>query len=690
LEAEKGEMTGNPKNKRSHGGFAGLVVWMLGGTAVGLIEMHVAAASPDVDFSGYSLLSFMLYYWIPALAGGLLVWAGLGAMSRITGRSIDGFAFSFGAFSAAVSVVYLGLWVNHRISARLREWPSIAAILVVVLFSVLVGLLMGRIARSAAKRLEGRRAIKGALLVVVAAPIIYLAWSWGNTEGYRRMGQAASEPGASVAGVAAGGIESEGAPNVILITIDALRASHLTVNGYGRNTSPYIDRLASEGANFSCALSQATVTVRSMASVFTSLYPEMHGLMTWGLRLPKSVQTLPEALAMRGYSTAGFGGGNPSLSQTAGIVRGFDHYDDCRRIDQLAPMEVLSRLGLLTRVSSKWNATCPPGQVVFKKARAWLRTSPPRPFFLFMHLMDVHAPYLPPKPFVSKFSKSVEGAASDVELNARLNAIARKESPLFFELFERGEFSRMGELNLTPEDVGKANLQRLIDLYDAEISYADSQIGAFVEDLSASGVLDRTLVIITADHGEGFLDHGRLFHSGDLVYDELMRVPLIMRYPRVIQPGTCIDAPVRLIDVMPTVLEIAEAGGAREPSGGPKPEMKGRSLLGLFLGDERELMARENGDVYCEGAFVACVRTSRWKYIDSKGHDSIELYDLMADPGEKVNLIAQMDEQAQRMASILEGYAEQVRQYTESHQGPTPIAVSDDTRKRLRSLGYVQ
>jgi arylsulfatase A-like enzyme len=328
--------------------------------------------------------------------------------------------------------------------------------------------------------------------------------------------------------------------------------------------------------------------------------------------------------------------------------------------------------------------------VVFDKARSWLQTGPSEPFFLFIHLMDVHSPYIPPGTFATKFGHRAEGALTDAELNEKLNILSREANPLFFQLYESGQFDRMNELEKTPEDIGENNLQRLIDLYDGEIAYTDSQLQKFNEELEASSKLGATLLMITADHGEAFLDHGRLFHSGDQVYDELMRVPLIMKYPGIIAAGTSIGAPVRLIDIMPTVLDIAGETGWGRSAAWPRLELEGRSLLPLFRGDEEELALRDRGNVYCEGAYVACVRTKLWKYIDSEGHNVRELFDLVADPGEKVNLFSQMEEQAGRFAAILEDYAERVRLYQEKHPGPTSTVIDEDTIKRLRSLGYVE
>ena len=669
------------------GGFAAFLAWIVGGTAVGLAEVHAVGSRPAMNFSGYSLVSVMVYYWVPSVLGGLLVWAGMGAASRITRKSLSGLAWGSGLLAAGVTLVYAGYWLNYRLSGPPYAWPGIAANVLLILVVVLAGILVGKLMLRLERALAGQRWRAIAIFLVFAAPFVYMAWSWGNIEGGF---DGKATVGADVGENASPGRDGSGdagPPNIVLITVDALRADHLTFNGYERNTSPYLERLASEGANFGRAFSQATITVRSMASLFTSLYPQMHGLMDAGLKLPESATTLPVALGEMGYTTAGFGAGNPSLLQTGGIIRGYDYFDDCRLIRDLLPQFVLARLGILSKVMPDYHLTCPRAETVFEKVGAWLRREPPEPYFLFIHLMDVHAPYLPPEPFDTRFGRGGPVTVEDARLNKRLLNIALRESALFFELVETGQFERMSELDLTVEDIGKENLSRLVDLYDGEIAYADSRLEIFLEGLRDVGVLDRTLLVITADHGEGFLDHGRLFHSGDLLYDELMRVPLIMRFPGVIPPGTCVDTQVSLIDVMPTAVEAAAVFGSKTP---PALDLKGGSLLKLLMGDERWRAHRESGEVYCEGALVSCVRTEKWKYVDSQGHDTLALYDLEADPRERVNLIREMPEKALELAAVLAGHTERVRLYQEEHPRPTPLVLDRETREKLRSLGYVK
>lgn len=669
-----------------------LLIWLTCGTALGLIELSVVGAKPGVDFSSYSLLRFMLYYWVPSALGGILVWIGLSVADRVTGRRRNRVAWSAGLFTAAAVFVYVGLAINGMLKGSPFTPVGIGANLAVGAGAAGLGFLAGAAARWLARALAGRRAAAFALAVAAVVPFIYLAWSWGNINPGRH-----GRP-------AGAGAPASARPNVILLTIDALRADHLPLNGYDRATAPYLTRMAGEGANFTQALSQATITVRSMTSLFTSLYPKMHGVMNSELRVSDSVLTLPEVMSRAGYATAGFGGGNPSLYHNAGIARGYDYYDDCRSIWALVPQKILSRLGIIERMDVGSARMTPSAETIFNKARSWLDHDPEGPFFMFVHLMDVHAPYLPPDGYADKFGRRSNGPQSDIQLNRKANSLVLGKSEMFFDLVEAGEFDRMDEMNVTGDDISEAELSRLIDLYDGSIAYADSQIESFMSDLSARGILDNTLVIVTADHGEGFLDHGRLYHSGDLVYDELMRVPLVMRYPKVIPPGTSVGVQVRLIDVMPTILDVTgispseDAGGASPAAssgsgadrGASGLDMQGVSLVPLLLGDEKELALRRAGDVYCEGALVSCVRTPSWKYIDSPGHDTLELYDLRSDPRERRNLYDERGDVAARMAVRLQWYEDLVRRYRDAHPGPTRITVDTETRQRLRALGYVE
>jgi len=662
--------SGPPRAKASAASVLGqaLCLWFVGATVLGLVEMELAARRPGVNFNSYSLFRFMLYYWVPGLAGGLTVSALLIA-ARAAGRRPNALRWAAGLFSACVSFVYVGLSVNRALRGSPTSPQGMAANAALLVGAGLLGLLAGKLAGAVAAALKTRRRAAYGSFAALAACLVYLAWSWGNVTAGARNVSASNRL----------------RPNVILVTVDALRADHLSLNGYDRNTDPTLRKLASQGVNFSRAFSQATITVRSMSSLFTSLYPQMHGMMKSGLRLAPEVKTLPELLWRHGYNTAGFGGGNPSLFASGGIVRGYDYYDDCRLIRSLVPQRLVESLGLVRRLNFGSAREAPPARVVLGKARSWLEAGGAKsPFFLFVHLMDVHSPYLPPHDYATLFGPGLEGGPDDVSLNEKCNRLVLGKSEKFFELVRRGEFDRMHELDVKPEELSRRELGRLMDLYDAEIAYADHELGRFFDYLSEQGLLDNTLVVVTADHGEGFLDHGRLFHSGDLVYDELMHVPLIMRYPRVIPEGTEVSAPVRLIDVMPTVLEAA--GIAPEEGSG----LQGESLLPLIRGDENAYERRMRGEVYCEGALVSCVRTVSWKYIDSRGHDTYELYDLESDPHETVNLYEERPDVAVEMAGRLAKYRRLVEEYRAEHAPPVPIAVDQETRKRLRALGYVE
>lgn len=673
LGASRGSAAAGKERVGSWGaGLRALAVWLVGGTALGLVEMSFAGAGPEVSFNSYSLAGFMVYYWVPAAVGGLVVWAALAVASRLRGATPDPIAWAVGLFAAAVVFIYVGLAINGMLKGPPTTPVGIGANLAVAAAAVGIGVLAGSIAGVIALALRGRPAGALSLGAVFVAFLAYLAWAWGNIDPGFEGDSAHSEGGSP--------------PSIILIIIDALRADHLSLNGYDRETAPFLTRMAHEGASFDSAFSQATITVRSMASLFTSLYPRMHGVMSSGLKISESTPTLPEVLSRAGYATAGFGGGNPALFHNAGIVRGYDYYDDCRSIVNLVPQRILSRTGLVSKVDIGSARTTPPAEIMFSKAESWLDHGPPGPLFMFIQLMDVHAPYLPPDGYADKFGTAPAGIRSDVRLNRKCNRLVLGKSQKFFELVEAGAFDRMDELDITDEDVSEEELRRLIDLYDGAIAYADSRLEMFVEGLSERGILDDAVVIVTADHGEGFLDHGRLFHSGDLVYDELMRVPLVMRYPKAAPAGEVVEEPVGLIDVMPTVLDLAGV----EPGAEPDLYMEGRSLLPLLEGDEDESARRLKGEVYCEGALVSCVRTPGWKFIDSPGHNTLELYHLITDPGEKVNLFAHREEVAARMAARLDHYDELVRRYREAHPGPTRIAVDEETRKRLRALGYVE
>jgi arylsulfatase A-like enzyme len=344
-------------------------------------------------------------------------------------------------------------------------------------------------------------------------------------------------------------------PNVILIVLDTLRADHLSCYGYARATSPNIDALARRGARFERAISNCSWTLPAHASLFTGRYLHEHGADT---RVPLSdvYPTLADVLAAQGYRTAGFAANTSFVTPEWGLRRGFAHFeayggslaDDAVRTvyGRKLAVNLLPRFGY-------WDI---PGRKrahqVNQEFLDWLDRSSPQPFFAFLNYLDVHDPYLPPSPFDTKFSR-VPPRGDLINFQFQAHAYRRK-------------------LVLSAEEI-----QSEIDGYDGCLASLDDALGALFAELVRRGLDERTLVILTSDHGEAFGNHN-LFGHGNSLYIETLHVPLIFVWPGRIPSGARIESVVGLQDVPPTVMELI-GGTAASP-------FPGRSLGRLWRDDD--------------------------------------------------------------------------------------------------------
>ena len=333
---------------------------------------------------------------------------------------------------------------------------------------------------------------------------------------------------------------------VVLVMVDTLRRDHIGAYGYPRPTTPSIDRLAREGAIFRDCVGQATWTKVAAPSLLTSLYPSAHTVADFPDRLPSAANTLAEAYRAAGYATL-------SLSSIlftgrfSNLHQGFE--------------EVHEDSSLTDRGSTKTS------REYVDRLLPWLEAHRDVPFFVFLHVADPHDPYKPLPPYDTMWAD-----ASRTEAHERRVAEVRKRiaDPLL---------RNMGVGMPTREDLVRAAVDpedyigHERDWYDGSIRGLDAEIGRLVERLRALGLDRRTLVAFTADHGEEFLEHGRMLH-GQSVYGELTRVPLVFYGGGVPRPGLVIDEPVRSIDLMPTLLHLFDL---RAPA-----HLQGQSLVPLL------------------------------------------------------------------------------------------------------------
>lgn len=465
-------------------------------------------------------------------------------------------------------------------------------------------------------------------------------------------------------GVAITGCAGEPArPNVLLVSIDSLRADHLSAYGYTRETSPQIDMLAAGGAMFEHAFSTTSWTLPSHIALFTSMHDLVHGVVFHDRALDPLRTTLPEVFQQHGYATAGFYSG-PYLVPAFGFGRGFDTYVPC--MDYLDP-EALERTEFApaSHQASHSDVTSP---CLRDAVVSWLDEAPARPFFLFLHMWDVHYDYIPPPEYARRFTDPDH------------------ESPIDFTGFQR---NRAINRRMNPRD-----LAHLIGLYDGEIAYTDHHLGQIVARLEALGLLDDTLIVVTSDHGDAFFEHGVKGHQNDL-YDEVLHIPLIFSWPGQVQAGQRYAEQVSIIDVMPTVLALA---GLPTP-----PEALGRDLSPLLRGERATEAA--GSTVFAELTVfgksydlkLRALRTPQYKAILELPASGGTLprgvvYDLSTDPGEQRPVGAERPDLAQTAAQQLdemmtwsESYARRLPQRAGGGVPPDLGSIRD----RLRALGYL-
>ena len=385
-------------------------------------------------------------------------------------------------------------------------------------------------------------------------------------------------------------------PNVLLISIDMLRADHVSAYGYARPTTPAIDRLAREGTLFEEHISSSSWTLPGHASIFTSLPDGVHGATDTDRALGPGVVTLAERFQGAGYETAGFFAG-PYLHPTFGFGQGFERYENCASYAEELDEQATSKWSMDPKVMRDSHADVTNPSVLERFTR-WFQRRSERPFFAFVHLWDVHFDFVPPPPWNTRFDPEYTGPVDG-----------------------RGFWF---DERIAP-DMPARDLEHLIALYDGEIGWTDLHVGRMCALLAEQGLLDGTIVVVTSDHGTEFFEHGRKGHRQSL-YDEVLHVPFVLRYPKHVPAGARVRMQTRSIDVGPTLLELA---------GLPAPaDLLGRSLAPLFRPGGTLEPERAVCELDSVGIRLRAVRTSKWKFLDRIDAGDPFWFDLAADPGE--------------------------------------------------------
>ena len=447
---------------------------------------------------------------------------------------------------------------------------------------------------------------------------------------------------ASGCGASADGAGSVRPKHVILISIDTLRADHLSCYGYARATSPHLDELARAGVRFSDVTSAAPWTLPSHASMLTGLYPSHHGVKSHEMRLPSSVVTVAEEFQAHGYETFAVVNTHNVGAPQYQLDQGFAH-EHFRYVTETAEDKDLKL------------HTLDMGAVVVAEAQGFLtKRDRAKPFFLFLHFYDVHSDWTPREDYRREFVPEYHG-----ELD--------------------GGTQQLNRLRNLGQQLGEDDLRFLEGLYDAEIRTLDEVLGGFLAWLGTEGLRADTLIVVTSDHGEEFQEHGGLLH-GRTQYQELLHVPLIVAGPGV-PAGLVVATPVHGVDVTPTLLGVMGV-----PSSVPRD---GLDLTPTWSGGalpERALFGEADQDNSVAGVervdTKQMVRRGADKLILDRDARRLELYDLARDPFEHDDLFAQRGERARVLGRELKEFLERA---VTPERIPPPSA---EEQRQLDAMGY--
>lgn len=686
--------TDAPLPRRLAAPLAGLGVALVLATALGLVEAGAAAVLGAGRFGGgfprlLAAAAFgkaaltHLIVWTP-----LLVVGGLIIALRSRGRepaerpsAVPSLA-AVGLVCAGLTVVVVDLIALHR-----DRWPYLACgAAAVVAGGGLVWWLLRAVQRKVGLvRFERwfRVKVGGALVLLIGG--VACLWSSpladsGRVHGLDRVAWYA-QPATDSTTIQP---TRPGRPNIVLIVLDTVRADRLGLYGHERDTTPNLSTFARRAVVYGRAITPGIWTVPGHASLFTGLSTREHGADVPQRWLDSSRRTLAEALAERGYTTAAFTN-NPWVSPQTNLSRGFQTYV------LLTPYRHLARFSL--ELLGDLVGMVPPlpwldgdygAGMTNRLVEDWLDASDRRPFFLFINYMEAHAPYRVPRRYRAMYMNDAQ---------------VRRSYALRMAAFpDKGDIADVLHFDFNIEGapyLSAGDRDTLARQYDAAIRYLDDRVGQVLEMLRRRRLLDETLVIITADHGEYLGEHGMWAHTF-LAYEGVTHVPLIVREPGRTQAAVVLT-PARLADVWPTVMTRVAGAPMRGPGFETRDLLdmvaepaEARLVVTQYGGSPRRLLSRiaasTDPQVKHRGRPQLAIQDGRWKLMVSD--DGLrELYDLRSDPGELHNLIDTQTQVAERLATALEQWKIQVPHFVLTRRAQ-PRADRTDVMRELRALGY--
>jgi arylsulfatase A-like enzyme len=608
----------------------------LAGALVGLGEAAIVITERHLGLDpGLVFFALLFYGGIAALVG-----LGIGIALRVVARPSG--ATAFGLSGAAVLAVLAMIIGRFRVFRDVFNETFDGAPITPFMFQIgsLVGALLVFALGFALLRALARRvpAATSPLVVLGMLALVIVACRAAMMVG------STAAPATRQAKV---GAPPKG-PNVILILADTLRADHLSCYGAKTNRTPVIDGLAADGTRFAHAYAQASWTRPSVATIFSSLYPSSHRAIHKADALPDAVVTLAEVMQGAGYSTIGFAN-NINVAPLFGFQQGFDQYVFLEpefffgATEAAAQLTIYNTLRLVREryiSQKKWVENYyQPADVVTKHGLDWIGARDPgRPFFMFMHFMEPHDPY-------------------------------------FVHPYNGEAYARVANPNPAP-----ALADKYRETYDGAIRYMDGELGKFIQELKTKGIYDDALIVLTADHGEEFHEHGGWWH-GTTLYDEQIGVPLIVKPPRGGATGVVADGIVSSLDIAPTIIQTA---GVTVP-----PMMSGKPL-GLAA-DAPAPRDHSFAESELEGNALQAYRSGGMKVIHAnpgnpRGLPDHQLFDVASDPGEQKDLIATQTDVANKLTADMSAVQSHAESIAVESTGTSIDAASEE---RLRALGYV-
>lgn len=434
-----------------------------------------------------------------------------------------------------------------------------------------------------------------------------------------------------------------GPPNILLVSIDSLRADHLGTYGYDKPTSPFIDELAREGLVFETAVSSTSWTLPAHAALFTGLADTAHAVGTPKSRLAANYETMAEVLSENGYETLAFYSG-PFLHPDFGLAQGFDRYIDCTSF-KVGDGDPRKRHG-----ASHRDVTNP---ILLANAEREIGALGSDPFFMFLHMWDVHYDLIPPENYRLMFDGDYAGD------------------------FDGRSYRHHAGFTAGMND---ADFNHVLALYDGEIRYTDDTLAKIVALLDDAGRLDNTIIAVVSDHGDEFLEHNGKGHRHTL-FQELIHIPLVVWMPGRISSGR-VDTPVSLTDVAPTLLDFV---GIRPISGAT-----GRSLTAALDGgilDVQPVLSELTAPPKAPDLSALLLGTDKI-VVDHKRAKAV-YYDLAADPRELHPVAAERADKAGPLLMTLMKLKKRATAIRAEHTSAGDLELDDEMRDQLGRLGYL-